>query len=77
MSDSMTLPETTTHFEWRVAYISDGSVEEMLDPADEFEARAWLALCNKGSVEGVEPGDAFLQKREVVTTKRPWTSVLD
>lgn len=67
----------TTSYEWRVAYISDGSVEEVWENS-EAEARNWLGMVDMGAVEGVEPGDAFLQRRKVITMKDSnWESVLD
>lgn len=71
----MSLP--TTSYEYRVAYISDGSIEELLDPSSEYEADSWIEIVNDGGVDGVEPGGAFKQRRKTVTTYYPWESVLD
>lgn len=60
------------HYEYRVAYTSDGSIEEMLDPTCKAEAEEWIDTVNLGHVEGTKPGEAFLQQRRVRTIKYPW-----
>lgn len=66
-----------TTYEWRVAYISDGSTEEIPDGTEE-NARFWVDFINMGGVEDIAIGDAFLQRRKVITLRdSQWESVLD